>query len=120
MFKHKENEARLMYELSKLTNTSKQISTDFLESVVLFLFREFIKNHPKKDVLLEEFMNSWEESIIQQKEVEIETLISQFSTMHDLAVGSFIVNSENLNMFKKDVRILKDILTISLMSGEDD
>ncbi|MBV5346664.1 hypothetical protein JZU46_00305 [bacterium] len=119
VLKVKENEAKLMYELSKLTNTTKQITTDFLESVVLFLFREYIKKHPKKDLLLEEFMDNWEASIIFQKELEIETIISQFSSMQDLAVGSYIANSENLDLYKKDVRLLKEILTMSLSSDND-
>ena len=52
MLKSKEDEAKMMYELSKLTNTSKQITTDFLESVVLYMFKEYIACHPKKEKFL--------------------------------------------------------------------
>lgn len=117
--KVRENEAKLMYDLSKLTNTTKQITTDFLESVILFLFREYIRKHPKKELLLAEFMDNWEASIIFQKELELETITSQLNSMHDLALGAYIANSENLESYKKDVRILKDILTMSLSTDND-
>ena len=52
----KEDELRMMYELSKLTNTSKQITNDFLESVLLYLFKEYVACHPKKDDFLFEFI----------------------------------------------------------------
>lgn len=120
MLKHREDEARMMYELSKLTNTSKQITTDFLESALLFLFKEYIACHPKKSKFLTDFMNQWESSINQQKELEIESLVTQYKTMNDLAVGSFIANSENLDSYKKDVRTIKDILTLALISDIDE
>ena len=120
MLKNKEDEARMMYELSKLTNTSKQITTDFLESALLFMFKEYIACHPNKAQFLGDFMNQWESSIIQQKEMELDALTSQYKTMNDLAVGSFIANSENLDSYKKDVSVIKEILTLALISDIDE
>lgn len=116
----KEDDARMMYELSKLTNTSKQITNDFLESVLLYLFREYVACHPEKELFLSEFMEQWEESILQQKQIEIEALTSQYKTMSDLAFGAYIANSENLDSFKREVELIKIILTSALMRGNDE
>jgi len=118
MTKSKESEARLMYELSKLTNTSKQITTDFIETVVLFLFRDYLEGHPRKEEFLDLFMDTWEKNLVRQKEFELDTLTSQYSSMNDLAVGSLIANSENIEIYKKDVHLLKEILAAALVNDE--
>lgn len=118
MTKSKESEARMMYELSKLTNTSKQITTDFIETVVLFLFRDYLEGHPRKEEFLDLFMDTWEKNLVRQKEFELDTLTSQYSSMNDLAVGSLIANSENIEIYKKDVHLLKEILAAALVNDE--
>lgn len=115
----KEDELRMMYELSKLTNTSKQITNDFLESVLLYLFKEYVACHPKKDDFLFEFMEQWEESILQQKQIEMEALTTQYRSMNDLAFGNYIATSENLDSYKKEVGMIKEILTLALLRGDD-
>ena len=116
----KEDELRMMYELSKLTNTSKQITNDFLESVLLYLFKEYVACHPKKDDFLFEFMEQWEESILQQKQIEMEALTTQYRSMNDLAFGNYIATSENLDSYKKEVGMIKELLTLALLSGIDE
>lgn len=120
MLKSKEDEAKMMYELSKLTNTSKQITTDFLESVVLYMFKEYIACHPKKEKFLDGFMSQWENNLLVQKEMELDALTSQYTSMNDLAVGSFIASSENMDYFKKEVGMIKELLTLALLSGIDE
>ena len=66
-------------------------------------------------------MNNWEEGIVKQKESEIEMLSNAYGgSMQDLALSSFIANTENLEHYKNEVGLLKNILLAALMTEDNE
>ncbi len=111
-----ENSAKIMYELSRLTNKPKQITTDFLETITLVMFKEFINSIKDKEGYLDLILDTWEKQIISQKEAELELLTTKHSTMFELVAGSVIANSENLKEFTEEVATIKQLYRNSLLS----
>lgn len=109
-------ETKLMYDISKLTNTTKLISSDFIDTVVIFLFREYLSDKGK-DFLLK-FMDQWEQNILLQKQLELDALTSgtEDSSMSDLATGLNIASMENLEQFKEEVSAMKSLLISSILA----
>ena len=111
-----EYSAKIMYELSKLTNKPRQISNDFLETITLVMFRELISAMPNKEDFVDRILNTWEQQIIAQKKSELDLLTSKQTSLFDLAAGAVIANSENIDAFIEDVRTIKNLYKISLLT----
>ena len=111
-----ENSAKIMYELSRLTNKPKQITTDFIETITLVMFKEFINYVPDKEKYLDLILDTWEKQILSQKEAELELLTTKHSTMFELVAGSVIANSENFKEFTEEVSSIKKLYRNSLLS----
>ncbi len=110
-------DAKLMYELAKLTNTARQITDDFIETITLTLFKDYINSKENSLDFLEAFLNIWETNLISQKELELEILTSQDASMIDMATGVAIANTEDVLSYKKELSEIKALLFIAL-SGE--
>lgn len=111
-----ENSAKIMYELSKLTNKPRQITNDFIETITLVMFRELISAMPNKEAFVDLVLDNWEQQIIAQKRSELELLTSKQSTLFELAAGAIIANSENIDGFIEEVRLIKNLYKNSLLS----
>ena len=112
-----ENSAKIMYELSKLTNKPRQITNDFMETLTLVMFRELISVMPNKEAYVDLLLDNWEEQIIAQKRSELELLISKQNTLFEIAAGAIIANSENLDGFIDEVRLIKNLYKNNLLSS---
>jgi len=112
-----ESSAKIMYDLTKLTNKPRQITSDFIETITLVMFREFINHLPNKEEYLDLVLNTWEEQILGQKEAELDLLTAEHNTMFELVAGSVIANSENIKEFTKEVDAIKKIYRSSLISN---
>jgi hypothetical protein len=112
-----ESSAKIMYDLTKLTNKPRQITSDFIETITLVMFREFINHLPNKEEYLDLVLNTWEEQILGQKEAELELLTAEHNTMFELVAGSVIANSENIKEFTKEVDAIKKIYRSNLISN---
>lgn len=115
-----ENDAKLMYEISKLTNVSRQLSDDFVEAMVYTMFREFTASMPDPTAFMEMFMDVWEESVIKQKEIELAALSNQEGTMMDMAAGAIIANQEDVDKYKSEVAEMKELLSGAVLGGIED
>ena len=112
-----EGSAKIMYELSKLTNKPRQITNDFIETITLVMFRELISAMPNKERFVDSILDNWENQIISQKKSELELLTSKQSTLFELAAGAIIANSENLDGFIEEVHIIKNLYRNSLLAS---
>lgn len=110
-----ESTTKIMYEISKLTNTSKQISSDFIETITLVMFRELVSTLPNKEKYVDVVLNAWEEQIVHQKKNELQNLVSQNSNLFELMAGSIVANSENLDAFIEEVKSIKKLYRDSLL-----
>ena len=110
-----ENSTKILYELSRLTNKPKQITTDFIETITLLMFREFINTLPNKEDYLDQVLAVWEKTILAQKKSELELLIDKDASLFELVAGSIIANSENFEEFSQDVTLIKDLMRDSLI-----
>jgi len=108
-------ETKMMYELAKIANTSRQLSDDFIQTVSLFMFRDYLNSLPNGEEFLHDFMSQWEQDAIDQKTDELEVLAGQQGSMMDMAAGAIIANSENLETYKEDVSIMKDLFIMTLL-----
>lgn len=111
-----EYSAKIMYELSKLTNKPRQISNDFLETITLVMFRELLSVMTNKEEFVDKILDTWEQQIIAQKKSELDLLTSKQTSLFDLAAGAVIANSENIDAFIEDVRTIKNLYKISLLT----
>jgi len=111
-----ESSAKIMYDLARLTNKPKQITTDFIETITLVMFREFINHMPNKEEYLSLVLDTWEKQILSQKEAELELLTSQNSTLFELVAGSVIANSENLKEYSEEVASIKQLYKDNILS----
>jgi len=110
-----ESTTKIMYEISKLTNTSKQISSDFIETITLVMFRELVNTLPNKEKYVDVVLNAWEEQIVHQKKNELQNLVTQNSNLFELMAGSIVANSENLDAFIEEVKSIKKLYRDSLL-----
>jgi len=110
-------DAKLMYELSKLTNVSRQIAGDFVDTMVFTMFQDYIDNMEDGAEFLATFMDFWEKSLLQQKQIELESLTSQEGSMLDMAAGAIIANSENVDAYAEELAEMKTLLAYAL-TGE--
>lgn len=110
-----EEDAKLMYDIAKLTNVSRQITSDFVDTMVFAMFKDYISRSPNPILFLEAFMDNWEESMIIQKEIELEALTSPTGSMLDMAAGAIIANSENVEKYKEEVSSMKELLTYAII-----
>ena len=111
-------DARTIYEFSKLTNTTKQIVDDFNSSIIMLIFTEFLKgfDNEKEDVL-EMILDRWEKTIIINKEREIDTLSNQVDSMIDMTLGTALAGTEDLDKYRDDVVNVKGLLRESILRG---
>lgn len=112
-------DTRLMYEISKLTNVSKQIADDFVDTMVFTMFKDYLASMPDPVVFLEQFMDFWEQSMLTQKQIELEALANQDGSMLDMAAGAIIANSEDIDAFKEELTAMKELLTYALLGTEE-
>ncbi len=110
-------DAKLMYELAKLTNTARQITDDFIETITLTMFKDFLNSKENGKEFLAAFLNIWEDNLLQQKELELDILTNQDASMIDMATGVAIANTEDVLSYKKELSDIKALLSIAL-SGE--
>ena len=108
-------DAKLMYELSKLTNISKQIADDFVDTMVFTMFKDYIGSMPDQKVFLISFMDFWEESMLEQKQIELDALASQNGSMLDMAAGAIIANSEDVAAYSKELAEMKELLKFAIL-----
>ncbi len=111
-------EAKLLYDISKLTNISKQIATDFIETMVFTMFKDYLKSMPDQELFLDSFMDFWEISMLEQKNIELDALTNQEGSMLDMAAGAIIANSEDIKAYKNELSNMKDLLRYAL-TGEE-
>lgn len=110
-------DAKLMYELSKLTNVSKQIADDFVDTMVFTMFKDYLASMPDQEAFLTSFMDFWEAAMMEQKKIELESLASQDGSLLDMAAGAIIVNSEDVDAYKKELAEMKELLKLAILGG---
>jgi len=109
---------KMVYEISKLTNTTKQILDDFNTSITMLMFTQFLKSfYNDTETMLDSILDKWEQIIIMQKEKELETLTNQMDSMFDMTLGAAIADSEDLDLYKKEVSAVKIMLINNLKRG---
>jgi hypothetical protein len=113
------NETKTIYELSKVTSISKQILDDFNSAVVMAIFKEYVGSYNKPRLALNSFMHSWEENILSQKQIELDILLSQESSMEDMVLGQVLANAEDLALYKEEVTAIKALVTDSVVAAFD-
>jgi hypothetical protein len=113
------NETKTIYELSKVTSISKQILDDFNSAVVMAIFKEYVGSYNKPRLALNSFMHSWEENILSQKQIELDILLSQESSMEDMVLGQVLANAEDLALYKEEVTAIKALVTDSIVAAFD-
>ena len=110
-------EARAVYEISKLTNVSKQIMDNFLSSAIMAIFKQYISSYDKPEVALFAFMESWEDNILEQKEEEINAISEQHGSMSDMVVGQKLIEAEDMDDFSEEVMIIKEMISEALLES---
>jgi len=117
-------EPKMIYEMSKLTSSSKLIMDDFLSTAIITIFKDYIKSYDNPKLALTSFMDYWEKNLVEQKEMELTVLYSQDDTLSNMAIGNTIASSEDIGNFVIEVSEIKDMITESVMDsiefGEDD
>lgn len=111
-------DAKLMYELSKLTNVSKQIADDFVDTMVFTMFKDYLSSMPDPNVFLDQFMDFWEASMLTQKKIELDALASQDGSMLDMAAGAIIANSEDITAYAQELKDMKELLKYAILGEE--
>jgi len=113
-------DTRLMYELSKLTNISKQIADDFVDTMTFTMFKDYLGSMPGPEAFLDSFMDFWENAMIEQKKLELDSLSAQKGSMLDIAAGAIIANSEDVDAFKAELAEMKELLKRAILGEYDD
>jgi len=109
-----QEEAKVVYEISKLTSTIKQVMDDFTNAAVMAMFKDYISSYEKPEKALMQFMSEWETNIIHQKIDEIEALTDQKDSMANMVVGQKLSEQEDLDNFEVEVNYVKTIITESI------
>jgi hypothetical protein len=110
-----EGNTKIMYEINKLTNKSRQITDDFIDTITIVMFREFLSVIPNKEKYVDTILDNWEYKIISQKKKELDLLVTEHTTLFELTAGVIVANSEDLNSFIKEVREIKNLYRESLL-----
>ena len=108
---------KTIYEVSKVTNVTKQILDDFSSSITLLMFSTYINTYPKPVDTLDSILNKWEVQTIDQKKLEIETLINQTTSMADMSIGNALAEGTDLNSFIIEVNTIKGMIRQSILGG---
>ena len=84
-----------VYEISKLTNTTKQILDDFNTSITMLMFTQFLKTNKNPSNVLEVVLDKWEKAIIFQKHILFLLAVCSYSggVFSQAAVLSFLMSS---------------------------
>ena len=114
------SEAKTVYELSKVTNINKQILDDFIASVVLAIFKDYIGSFSDPEAALAMFMGSWRSNIIKQKIHELEFLTNEQSSMSDMLLGNKIAESEDMKEFEAAVDEIQSSIIESVLGALSD
>jgi hypothetical protein len=114
------DEAKTIYEVSKLTSSTKLIMDDFLTGIALAMFKDYIASFKHYEVALHTYMDEWESNILKEKQEEIEMLENQQNSLSDMVVGSALASTENLDDFKKEVSLIKNTLLYSITTSIQD
>ena len=109
-----QEETRAVYEISKLTNVTKQIMDDFNNAAVMAMFKEFITTYKQPELALNSFMTEWKENILKQKQEELEALSNQDGSMFNMVVGQRISEQEDFKSYIEEVDFIKEIVTESI------
>lgn len=110
-----QDEAKAMYEFSKLTCVTKQLMDDFFETVVMYLFNEHVSKLKNKEVFVNNFLDHWEASVVDQKQNELKIMSESSESLQDMVTTSYIVNSEDLSKYKESAAIVKLLLQSSVL-----
>ena len=110
-------EAKTIYEISKLTSSTKQIMDDFTHSVVMAMFKDYVTTFQKPGSALLNFMNAWEQNIILQKKEELEVLTTQQGSMSDMVVGQKLVSEDSIDDFIIEVELVKTLITEAVINS---
>ena len=111
------DEAKAIYELSKVTSVSRQIMDDFINSVVMAIFKDYIMSFKHPGAALINYMDSWEDNILIQKKDELELLISHQESMADMVVGQKLAAEDNIDEYVVEVRNVKNIIMKALIEA---
>lgn len=113
-----DSDAKLIYDVSKLTNQTKQILDGFNMGISIFLLGEYLKTIDENIRLdtLNSILYDCGEALMIDKMSEIETLISNTDSMSNMAIGSSLAASENIEEFKKCIVSVKNLI-IQTMSN---
>ena len=109
-----EDEIRNIYELSKITNTTKQILDEFTSTITMLMFSEYIKTFDNPYLTLSNILNNWEKQVVDLKKIEIDTLINQTESMSDLTVGNILAEGTDLQNYINSVADIKDSIEESI------
>ena len=102
------------YEVSKMTNTTKQILDEFTSSITMLMFSDYLKSFDDPQEALHSILNNWEKQVITLKEVEIDTLINQTDSMTDVTIGSVLAEGTDLKNYIDSVGKIKGAISDSI------
>jgi len=117
MPKISQEEAKAVYEISKLTSTIKQVMDDFTSAAVMAMFKDYIMSYEQPEKALIQFMSEWEDNILSQKLEEIKSLTNQRDSMTNMVVGQKLSEQENIDEFSKEVSYVKKIIIDSMVES---
>lgn len=113
-----DSDARAVYEISKLTNATKQILDDFNSSITMLMFTQFLLAFDGDAInTLDAVLDKWENTILLQKRTELETLTQQTDSMFDMTIGAALADSEDMAKYIDDVAAVKRMLKITVSKG---
>lgn len=116
-----DTDAKTIYDISKLTNTTKQILDDFNTSITMLMFTQFLKafDGDPKD-MLDVILEKWQTTILCQKQRELELLTSQTDSMFDMTLGASLADSEDMIKYVEDIDAVKAMLKLTVGEGLKD
>ncbi len=109
-----QDDTRTIYELSKLTNVTRQIMDDFNNAAIMAMFKEFMLTFKYPMAAVDTFLEEWQENILNQKEVEIEALSNQEDSMINMVVSQKISEQENYKEYVDEVSFVRSVISESL------
>ena len=115
-----QEEVKAIYELSKLTNITRQIMDDFSSTAILEIFKSYILASENPEEELGIFMEGWKENIIWRKKEELTTMIEQQDSMYDMVIGQKMVELEDLEEYVSEVDFVKEVITDSVINSIKD
>ena len=100
---------KLLCNINKVTNSSKLITDNLMNTLTLVMFKELISVMENKELYIDSILNAWEETTISQKEAELNYLTTAQPSMLELAAGASISSLEDMNSYKKEVSSIKNM-----------